>query len=227
MNKNQHTRETVKGVYVILLLAGFLFAMPAWAQAPGTESSSEADLNATQGVSEADVNAAEEAQDPSGTESQSKSWWKKKQVRRKARLEARREQMAARMPQATRQQAAPAGPLHDLGIAFKLDPRLTRGLYMGDRWVSNSSGIQEGKYTVEVRVQGVDANGRKVAISPAWKPSDPEMVAVARGQGSAYEITVTRPGQSSLKVNADGVTRTLTVKAEEYRGNALKVDITQ
>jgi hypothetical protein len=125
------------------------------------------------------------------------------------------------------QQAAPAGPLTDILVAFKLDPRLTQSLYMGDRWVASSSGVQGGKYTAEASAQGVDANGRPVEISPKWVPSDPEMVTVTPSQGSIVEISVTRPGQSSLKVTSEGVTRTLTVKAEKYRGNALKVDITQ
>ena len=54
-----------------------------------------------------------------------------------------------------------ASDLNDIKVSFKLDPRLTRSMYMGDRWISKTtflSTIQEGsEHTVEVRAQGLDS----------------------------------------------------------------------
>jgi FKBP-type peptidyl-prolyl cis-trans isomerase FklB len=79
--------------------------------------------------------------------------------------------------------AVPASDLRDIKMSFKLDPRLTRGRYMGDRWVSppTYTGVrQEGKeYAVEARAEGLDAKGRPMRISPEWIPSDPGMVTVS------------------------------------------------
>jgi hypothetical protein len=105
-------------------------------------------------------------------------------------------------------------------VSFKLDPRLTRGLYMGERWVSppTYSGVQDGKaFTVEARVQGREAR---------WIPSDPEMVAVSPSQGQEVTITVKRAGQSRLRVASDGVSKELAIKAA-YQGTAIRVEIVQ
>jgi hypothetical protein len=66
-----------------------------------------------------------------------------------------------------KKQAAPTAPgaLTGIAISFKMDPRITRGMYMGDRWISPptfTSTFQEGKETiVEARVHGVDARMNK------------------------------------------------------------------
>jgi hypothetical protein len=201
---------------VVLALAGSLLAFTGWGWASEAEVSTEVD-----------VSAAQERPDAGAAGSRNKKTRLNRIARKMARAKARRELMAARMQEASEQQAAPAAPLRDINVVFKLDPRLTRGMYMGDRWVSTSSGVQQGKYTAEARVQGVDANGRPVEIGPKWTPADPEMVTVSPGQEGTVEITVTRPGQSSLRVSSEGVTRTLSIKAEVYRDKYLKVDITQ
>ena len=126
-------------------------------------------------------------------------------------------------------QKAP-GALNGIAISFKVDPRLTKGLYMGDRWVSPptfTSTFQEGKETtVEARAHGVDAKGNKMKITPTWTPSDPGMVAVTPGEGSDVKIAVKRAGKSTLKVAVPGVSKELTIKATE-EGNAIRVEITQ
>jgi len=122
------------------------------------------------------------------------------------------------------------GALAGIAVSFKVDPRITKGLYTGDRWVSPptfTSTFQEGKETiVEARVQGVDAKGNKMKIKPEWTPSDPGMVAVTPGEGSDVKIAVKRAGRSTLKVAAPGVSKELTIKATE-EGNAIRVEITQ
>ena len=126
--------------------------------------------------------------------------------------------------------AVPASGLRDIKASFKLDPRLTRGLYMGDRWVSppTYTGVrQEGKeYAVEAKVHGVDARGRRIFINPEWIPSDPEMVAVSPAEGDAVEIVVKRIGESTLKVAARGFDKELLIKATN-KGNAIQVEISQ
>jgi hypothetical protein len=122
------------------------------------------------------------------------------------------------------------GAVKGIAVSFKVDSRLTKGLYMGDRWVSPptfTSTLQEGKeIIVEARVHGVDANGNTMKIMPKWTPSDPGMVAVTPGEGSEVSITVKRAGKSTLNVAAAGVSKEVTIKAIG-EGNALQVEITQ
>ena len=131
-----------------------------------------------------------------------------------------------------KKRAAPktSGPLDGITVSFKLDPRLTKGLYMGERWVSPpvyQPAVQEGKtLTVEARAHGVDAKGNKMKITPKWTPSDPGMVAVTPGEGSDVKIVVKRAGKSTLKVAAPGVSKELSIKATE-EGDVLRVEITQ
>ena len=98
---------------------------------------------------------------------------------------------------------------------------------MGERWVSPPTYVGAGAQdTVEVRAQGLDASGKKLAISPTWIPSDPEMVTVTPSEGNEVQITVHRPGERSLHVTAEGVSKELAIKAEQ-KGDAMQVEITQ
>jgi len=131
-----------------------------------------------------------------------------------------------------KKQAAPRAPgaLTGIEVSFKMDPRITRGMYMGDRWISPptfTSTFQEGKETtVEARVHGVDAKKNKMKIKPKWTPSDPEMVTVTPGEGSDVKIAVKRAGKSTLNVAAPGVSKEFSIKATE-EGDAIRVEITQ
>ncbi len=112
-------------------------------------------------------------------------------------------------------------------VSFQLDPRLTRGLYMGDRWVSPPTYVgAAGQDTVMVRAEVLDARGNPTGISPEWVPADPEMVDVSPRQGKEVKITVRRAGQSALRVATPGFSRELTIKAAE-KGNVLQVEISQ
>jgi FKBP-type peptidyl-prolyl cis-trans isomerase len=120
-----------------------------------------------------------------------------------------------------------AAPLRDLKVLFKLDPRLTQAAYMGERWLSPRTYTGTvGQDTVEVKVLGVDAEGRSRGTEPEWIPSDPEMVTVATGAGGTARIVVKRAGESTLRLTAQGLSRELAVKAE-LRNGALRVEITQ
>lgn len=126
--------------------------------------------------------------------------------------------------------AAPsAATLTGIMISFKLDPRLTRGLYMGDRWVSppTYTCVGEGQEcSVPVRAGGIDSKGRTVKISPTWTPKDPGMATVTPGQGNQVLITVKRAGESSLKVTSHGLSKELSIKATR-QGSAMRVEISQ
>ena len=125
--------------------------------------------------------------------------------------------------------AVPSATLTGITISFKLDPRLTRGLYMGDRWVSPATYTsvgEEKELTVDARVRGLDSEGRPKNISPTWIPSDPDMVAVSPSRGNVVKIIVHRAGQSRLKVVSPGFTKELSLKAT-YIGAAIHVEISQ
>lgn len=123
--------------------------------------------------------------------------------------------------------AGPESALARIQVSFKLDPRLASGVYGGELWVSpaNYTGATA-QDTVEIKALGVDAKGNSISISPEWFPSDPEMVAVSPSQGEQVKITVKRPGQSSLKVVSQGVSKELAIKAEN-KGTAMQVEIVQ
>ena len=118
----------------------------------------------------------------------------------------------------------------DIRIEFKLDQRLTRAVYMGDRWVWPSKftpAIQQGKTcTVQAKAYGLYAGRIKITISPKWIPQDPEMVTVSPNEGHQISIIVKRAGKSTLTVSAQGYSKVLLIKAEQ-RKNALQVEILQ
>ena len=121
--------------------------------------------------------------------------------------------------------------LTDIKVSFKLDPRLTRSLYMGDRWVSppTYTRVQERgqALAVDARAEGLDVKGRTMRISPEWIPSDPGMVTVSPARDGAAIIVVKRAGESRLKVTSADVSRELTIKASANTDNTLMVEIYQ
>ena len=126
----------------------------------------------------------------------------------------------------------PVTGLASIQFSFKLDPRLTQGLFLGERWVSPPvyTRVQEaGKpLTVDARVSGLDAGGRPLAvISPAWASSDPGLVSVSPAEGEQVLITVLGVGLSTLGVTARGVTSELTINAMPYLDNTLLVEISR
>lgn len=116
-------------------------------------------------------------------------------------------------------------------VTFKLDPRLTKSLYMGDRWVSPQTftQLQEKGQPLVVggRTYDVDARGESIITNSAWVASDTAMLTVMPGVGDDVNITVNHPGQSTLTVSSPGGTKTLRVSAKYTAGNNLMVDISQ
>ena len=122
-----------------------------------------------------------------------------------------------------------ANTLTGIQVSFKVDPRITKGLYMGERWVSppTYASAQEGnQFTVDAKAQGVNAQGKPVDIMPEWTPADPDMVRVTPAEGRAVKITVQRTGQSSLEVASLGFSKQLTVDARQ-RAGAIFVELSQ
>lgn len=135
------------------------------------------------------------------------------------------EELQQEMKEKQAASAAPAG----IKVSFRLDPRLTQGLYMGERWVSppTFTMVQEGKTCIiEAQVPGAVPKGKRKKISPRWIPSDPGMVTVSPSTGNRVKITVKREGESTLKVALPTVIKELSIKAA-YQDNAIRVDITQ
>jgi FKBP-type peptidyl-prolyl cis-trans isomerase FklB len=122
-----------------------------------------------------------------------------------------------------------ADPVKAITLSFKMDPRLSGPTYGGERWLSEpkfTTSAQEGKVgTVDVKVDGVDADGRAVKVVPRWSASDPDMVTVTPGAKDQFRITV-KPGESKLTVETQGISRELRIKAKAL-GNAVQVEILQ
>lgn len=122
------------------------------------------------------------------------------------------------------------GVLDEIKISFKLDPRLTRAQYMGDRWVSPptfTSTLQAGsELTVEARAQGIGADGAPIPITPEWIPADTGMVTVTPVSGEAVRIIVKRAGQTRLKVVSRDITKELFIKGLN-RDGGMQVEISQ
>ena len=159
--------------------------------------------------------------------------------------------------QAARKQAAPpetesdvmpdaSGPLTDVAVSFKLDPRLTRSLHMGDRWFSPATFTttqDADRINVEVRAVGRDARGQDARIDPEWIAADPKMVTVTPARGGQVTITVHRAGETRLRViqplaptarsAADGrggeaaIVKELTIRAWKNQGSAIQAEISQ
>ena len=152
-------------------------------------------------------------------------------AQRRARQEARK-QAAAQNPAV---QVA-SGPVVDLAVSFKVDPRMTRSLYMGDRWFSapTFTTVQDtNRVNVEVRAVGRDASGRKAQIAPEWVSADPKIVSVSPARGSEVTITVHRAGESSLRLvqplgQGDKVlVKEFAIRAWNNQGSAIQAEISQ
>lgn len=146
--------------------------------------------------------------------------------------EMRFKQVASRAEKWKKMQAAAAGEgeLTGIRVSFKLDPRLTRGVYMGDRWVSlpRFTGARQvgSEYILEAKAQGVVEGDQEVQIVPEWTPSDPQMVKITPAENGAVKISVSEAGESNLTVVARGISKKLRIKATSDAG-AMLVEISQ
>jgi hypothetical protein len=125
--------------------------------------------------------------------------------------------------------ARPAGTLVGIDVSLKVDPRITRGLYMGDRWVAPTrySRVQDGKkLVVEARAFGLDHRRALLRIDATWASADPRIVTVSPAKGGEVTLTVHRAGQTTLTISHGTFSRRLAVRASEERGS-LRVNISR
>lgn len=123
--------------------------------------------------------------------------------------------------------AAPASTQH-VKVAFQLDPALTQGLYLGQRWVTPPvfDFAQPGaQFVVRAKAQRTDAAGERQDVSGDWAAGNPEMVAITR-EPDGVTLAVREAGDSDLVLLAAGERRVLHVHAER-RPDAMRVRITQ
>jgi hypothetical protein len=120
----------------------------------------------------------------------------------------------------------------DLRVSFALDPLLTRGIHMGERWVSPPTFMnvrQAGPAaTLRARAGEVDARGRTMreTLEARWIPSDPDMVSVRPAAPGEVTIVVHRPGESELRVVAGDRAAVLTVRSV-VDGDAVQAIVSQ
>jgi hypothetical protein len=116
-----------------------------------------------------------------------------------------------------------------LSVAFRLDPELTQGVFLGERWVSPPSFFfaQPGaQYVVRAKAQTLDGHGDHIDVSADWAPADPDMVAVSRRDTGEVTIVVRQPGTSDLTVSAGSSSKVLHVTARQV-DDAMQVDFSQ
>ena len=125
--------------------------------------------------------------------------------------------------------ARPAAAPSRLEVTFKVDERLTRGLYMGDRWVSPptyTANLPAGSAAVDARADVVEPGGRRSPAVARWATSDADVAAVSPSEGAAVRISLLRDGEARLQVTAGGLSRELVVTAVR-KETALLVEIQQ
>ena len=110
-------------------------------------------------------------------------------------------------------------PKSRMVVAYRLDPSLTSGLFMGDRWVTPEryAFAQQGtKFVVQAKMQAIDdAGSEPLDLSGNWASHDPEMVALTREADGVVTIEVRKPGRTELVASAGGETKTLQVTAKQ------------
>jgi hypothetical protein len=150
--------------------------------------------------------------------------------------EVREDAFAPSAPLVADQQAALAGSTQNAAptttrmvVTFRLDPAVTRGLYLGDRWVSPPTFhfAQPGtRYIVQAKLQSIDARDDRVDLSGDWSTDDPEMIAIERHAHGAVTIVVRRAGEGRLFVSAGSTRKVLQVQARQTE-DAMDVRIVQ
>lgn len=149
---------------------------------------------------------------------------------RLTQTEARAALQALKVDLGQRQRAAQGGPgsAVDIEVSFMLDPRLTKGLYMGDRWVASatySSATGPAGEAISVEARARATGGAAAGARPfRWTSSDPEMVTVSPREGGAVTLTVRPLGTSTVTVSDGEVSATFDVKPTPV-GDRWRVDL--
>jgi hypothetical protein len=138
--------------------------------------------------------------------------------------------VAVAPPVGARQEAANAAARRQpLSIAFRLDPALTQGVFLGERWVSPPSFFfaQPGtQYVVQAKAQTIDGHGDRIDVLADWAPADPEMIAISRGALGEVTVVVRQPGESDLTVSTGSGSKVLHVTASRT-DDSMQVNFSQ
>lgn len=122
------------------------------------------------------------------------------------------------------------GAFSRIRVAYKLDPRITEGLDIGERWAMSAAyaAAQSGEtLSLGARALGIDAQGTQMKVGAQWIPADPGMVTVWPAEdGNEVVITVVRAGESSLRVIAGTLSLDLNIKAAR-RGGIIRVELSE
>ncbi|HJW45686.1 MAG TPA: hypothetical protein VJ484_04280 [Lysobacter sp.] len=114
-------------------------------------------------------------------------------------------------------------------VAFRLDPALTQGLYLGDRWVSPERYhfAQAGtRYVVQSKMQRIDTRGERKDLYGNWQASDLGMIDVIPADRGEVTLVINRPGVSTVTASAAGKSKVLRVRAVQVE-NGMQVEIVQ
>ena len=124
--------------------------------------------------------------------------------------------------------ATPAAREH-MAVAFRLDDSLTRGLYMGDRWVippDSYHTVQQGpEYKVKLQTLRIDTRGERSKLIGSWRTEDGSMVSLVPDRDDAVTLIVHNPGRSVVRVSTTMGEKILRIDAVQ-RKDAMDVRIT-
>lgn len=125
--------------------------------------------------------------------------------------------------------STPNAPKPRLAVAFLLDPELTHGMFMGERWVSPPTYFfaQDGpRFVVQAKPQNVDSRGTHIDLKGNWSVDSPDMITVSPGKLGEVTIVVSRPGDGRITVATGAGSKVLQVRARRVE-TAMQVQITQ
>jgi hypothetical protein len=124
---------------------------------------------------------------------------------------------------------APPAAREHMAVAFRLDDSLTRGLYMGDRWVippNSYHTVQKGpEYTVKLQTVRIDTRGERSKLIGNWRADNVRMVSIIPDRDDAVMLVVHTPGRGSVRVSTTMGEKILRIDAIE-RDGAMDVRIT-
>jgi hypothetical protein len=127
--------------------------------------------------------------------------------------------------------AAQGARPEDFRLYFKLDPRLTQGLQMGERLVSPDTfytTLQAGtELTIEAEGRDLDIVGDKKDVPVTVVAADPANVEVSRGAGNRVKVKLRGCGKThGLRANGHGSSKQITVTTI-CEGETIRAVITQ
>jgi hypothetical protein len=114
-------------------------------------------------------------------------------------------------------------------IAVRLDPDVTRAMFLGDRWVSPPSYVfaQPGSdYVALAKAQYIDELGERMDLDGAWTATNPAMVGLTRYENGQVMVVVRRTGESELRVDTSRGSRNMHVRARQVNGG-MQVEFNQ